>query len=232
MVFLIGFDEIMILATYYRNGFPVIFGLTNLLMKNLLQVSAFFILFLLLISSCKKVVEAVVDHGLNGPKKGELVKYTITQGQHYANQNTYQAVEYDELKFTVKFDSSAVYQTTIPIDQEDINKLYGFSDNNAEHQQFSARFGWNWARGALRLYAYVYNNGERSSREITSIKIGNEYSCSIKVSDDHYIFSANNVTIEMSRSSKTSKAIGYKLYPYFGGDETAPHDINIWIKEL
>lgn len=232
MVFLPLFGEIMTLATYFRNEFPVISGLTSLLMKIHLQVSSFSILILMLIASCKKVVEAVVDHGLNAPKKGQLVEYTITQGQHYANQSTYQAVDYDELKFTVKFDSSAIYQTTVPIDQEDINKLYGFSDNNAEHQQFSARFGWNWARGALRLYAYVYNNGERASREITSIKIGNEYSCSIKVSNDHYIFSANNVTTEMSRSSTTSTAIGYKLYPYFGGDEPAPHDINIWIKEL
>jgi hypothetical protein len=30
----------------------------------------------------------------------------------------------------------------------------------------------------------------------------------------------------------TPKGQGYQLYPYFGGDETAPHDINIWIKNL
>ena len=187
---------------------------------------------LLFFSSCKKAVQAVIDHGLNTPKKSESVKYIISQGQHYANQNAFQPVEYDELKFAVKFDSTAVYQTAVSANQEDINKLYGFSDNNAEHQQFSARFGWNWARESLRLYAYVYNNGERSFREITSIQIDKEYSCSIKVSGDHYIFSANNVIVEMSRSSKTSKAEGYKLYPYFGGNETAPHDINIWIREL
>jgi hypothetical protein len=36
----------------------------------------------------------------------------------------------------------------------------------------------------------------------------------------------------MTRESKTEKAEGYKLFPYFGGDETAPHNISIWIKEL
>ncbi len=190
------------------------------------------ILTLLLFASCNKTIDSVIDHGFNAPKKGELVEYTIPQGQHYATQNAYQAVEYDELKFTVKFDSSAVYQTTDPVNQEDINKLYGFSDNNADHQQFSARFGWNWARNALRLYAYIYNNGERASQEITSIQIGNDYTCSIKVSTDHYIFSVNNSTIEMPRSSTTAEAVGYKLFPYFGGDETAPHEIDIWIKEL
>ncbi|MFI5188419.1 MAG: hypothetical protein ACHQF0_16930 [Chitinophagales bacterium] len=201
-------------------------------MKIHLRTSLLCCSLLVLISSCKKLIESAINHGLNAPKKGELVEYTIPKGQHYTDQNTYQAVSYDELKFTVKFDSSAVYQTIDPVNQEDINKLYGFSDNNADHQQFSARFGWNWARGALRLYAYVYNSGERASQEITSIQIGTEYTCSIKVSGDHYIFSADNITIEMPRESKTSGASGYKLFPYFGGDETAPHEIDIWIKEL
>jgi hypothetical protein len=36
----------------------------------------------------------------------------------------------------------------------------------------------------------------------------------------------------MSRTAATEKAKGYRLYPYFGGDELAPHQINIWIKNL
>jgi len=199
-------------------------------MKSLPIITIVAVLFLF--SSCKKALQAALDHGMDTPKKGEVVKYTISQGQHYANQNTFEPVDLDELKFTVKFDSTAIYQTIVPANQEDINKLYGFSDNNAEHQQFSARLGWNWARKSLRLYAYVYNNGERISKEITSIEIGKEYNCSIKASGEHYIFSANNLIVEMARSSKTPKAEGYKLYPYFGGDEAAPHDINIWIKDL
>jgi len=187
---------------------------------------------LVLIFSCKKIIESSIDHGLNTPKKGELIEYTIPKGQHYADQNTYQAIEFDELKFTVRFDSSAIYQTIDQANQEDINKLYGFSDNNADHRQFSARFGWNWARGALRLYAYVYNSGDRTSQEMTAIQIGTEDTCSIKVSGDHYTFSVNNTTTQMARESKTSEASGYKLFPYFGGNETAPHEIDIWIKEL
>ena len=199
-------------------------------MKN--QLRAFLITSLLLtfLASCKKFI--AIDTGLNNPKTGQVVKYTIPQGEHYADQNSFQQVQYDELRFTVKFDSTAIYQNLKTINQEDINKLYGFSDNNAQHQQFSARFGWNWAREALRLYAYIYNNGQRDSRELCSIQIGSEYECSIRVSSAHYIFSVNNVSLNMPRNSITSKGTGYKLYPYFGGDEPAPHDINIWIKEL
>jgi hypothetical protein len=35
----------------------------------------------------------------------------------------------------------------------------------------------------------------------------------------------------MPRLASTRKAKGYQLYPYFGGDEVAPHLINIWVKE-
>ena len=102
--------------------------------------------------SCKKST-----HQNNTLPTGQFDKYIIYSGEHYADHNPYLAVQYDELKFTVKFDSSCIYQTSNPENQEDINKLYGFSDNNMQHQQFSAIFGWNWTRGALRLYAYTYN---------------------------------------------------------------------------
>jgi hypothetical protein len=190
------------------------------------------ILLSLVFPSCKKTIDVSVDLTQNNSKNGELIKYIIRKGQHYADQNGLQAVQYDELKFTVTFDSTSIYQASDSPNQEDINKLYGFSDNDAAHQQFSARLGWNWARSALRLYAYVYNNGERISQELCSIQIGTQYNCSIKVQNASYIFSVNNTSVAISRSSTTPKGSGYRLYPYFGGDETAPHDINIWIKEL
>jgi hypothetical protein len=120
----------------------------------------------------------------------------------------------------------------LPINQYDINKLYGFSDNNADHHQFSARFGWRWSDNALRLFAYVYNNGIVISKELGSVTIGKEVNCSIKVGEAIYTFIIDEITEYLPRSSTTSLAKGYLLYPYFGGDELAPHDINIWIKAL
>lgn len=83
-------------------------------------------------------------------------------------------VEYAELKFVVKFDSSAIYNTVDPSNQYDINKLYGFSDNDSLHQRYSARFGWRWSDNALRIFAYVYNSGVRSSKELGAILPGTE----------------------------------------------------------
>lgn len=56
--------------------------------------------------------------------------------------------------------------------------------------------------------------------------------CYISVRNNEYIFSVNGNTITMPRTSTTLQATGYKLFPYFGGNELAPHDIFIRIKEL
>jgi len=162
----------------------------------------------------------------------DYIKYTIRKGQQFSDQSNLVVVSYSELRFSVKFDNSAIYQTADPANQEDINKLYGFSDNNSAHQEYSARFGWNWSRDSLRLYAYIYNNGVRESQEIASVVPGSEYNCSITINDSLYIFKLNDKTVTMTRTSATVKADGYKLYPYFGGNESAPHDIFIWIHEL
>ena len=136
------------------------------------------------------------------------------------------------MRFVVKFDSSAIYTTSNAENQYDINKLYGFSDNGELHHSFSARFGWRWSDKALRLFAYVYNEGLVTSKELATIALGSEISCSIKVTNTNYLFTVDGATTPMSRSATTQKAKGYQLYPYFGGDELAPHQINIWIKNL
>lgn len=181
------------------------------------------------VSCSKSGTDNISNHVTSFPAAFQL--HRIPQGQHSSDQSVFVQTVYDELKFTVKFDSTAVYKTTIPENQYDINKLYGFSDNNAQHQEFSARIGWRWSEGALRLFGYIYNNGIRSSGELTTIRIGDEHNCSIKITPGNYIFTINGVSKTMPRSSTDSNAKGYKLFPYFGGDETAPHDIRIWIKE-
>jgi hypothetical protein len=184
----------------------------------------------LVASSCSKQNKAVISPG-EQVIPSPFTQFRIPKDQHYSEQSAYIPVEYDELSFQVKFDSTAVYSTKIPENQYDINKLYGFADNNANHQQFSARMGWRWSDGALRLFGYVYNNAVVSYEELAPVSIGAEHSCSIKITPVSYIFTVNEVSKAMPRLSTTVKAKGYKLFPYFGGDETAPHDISIWIKE-
>lgn len=160
-----------------------------------------------------------------------FVKYVIPKGAHFATANPYKAVECAGMKFTVRFDSSCIYQTKSPQNQGDINKLYGFADNEARHHQFSARIGWRWSDGALRLFGYVYNNGVRASKELAIVPIGKVVQCALKVEGASYLFSVDEKTETLPRQSKTALAKGYQLYPYFGGDEAAPHEVRIWIRE-
>jgi len=190
---------------------------------------------LLLLTSCEKTVEALIEKGISSSTSTstDFIKYTIPKGQHNVNNNVYKPVETNELKFIVRFDSTAIYTSVSDENQYDINKLYGFSDNGDTHHNFSARFGWSWTNGKLWLYAYTYNNAKRFSKELTAITIGQEAACSIKITGPTYQFFVNGTLLaEMSRAAATPKGKGYMLYPYFGGDEKAPHDVNIWIKNL
>lgn len=191
-------------------------------MKNALLTAVSLLLFLFY--GCKK---EAVPQNLSTPI---FTSFIIPKGEHAATGNVWKEVDIAALNFIVRFDSSAIYQTVDPANQHDINKLYGFADNSEHHHQYSARYGWRWSDGALRLFAYTYNNGVRQAKELTIVSIGKEINCSIKVLGNAYEFTTDGETVTMPRLSKTATAKGYQLYPYFGGDETAPHDIAVFIK--
>lgn len=187
----------------------------------------------LLLTSCNKVANDIINKATSSnTTAGQFIQYTIQKGSNYCDGNVFRQIELTEMKFVVRFDSTAIYESQSAENQYDINKLYGFSDNNADHHQYSARFGWRWSANALRLFAYIYNAGSVTSKELTTVAIGAEINCSIKVNDTNYLFTVNGTTTQLPRLATTPKAEGYQLYPYFGGDEVAPHQINIWIKNL
>jgi len=154
--------------------------------------------------------------------------YTIAKGQHYCDKRPLKFVTVTEMKFYAKFDQSAVYQTSIPANQADINKLWGFSEG-LDNQYNSARIGWGYSNGAVRLYGYVHNKGVRYSKEITTVVIGEDVSCSIKISGSNYVFTAKGISVTLPRGTTATKASGLQQYPYFGGDEVAPQTIKIYI---
>jgi hypothetical protein len=184
-----------------------------------------------LVEADEKAAASSIAAGARKPATSQYITYTIQQGNHFCDQSTLKSVRTSEMKFMVVFDASAVYTTTNPVNQYDINKLWGFSEG-FDNQYNSARFGWNWYNNALHLHAYVYNRGTRINQEIAVVPIGTEISCSIKVSGSSYVFAVNGTSITMSRGLSTSSASGYQQYPYFGGDEVAPHKISIKIRSL
>ena len=162
--------------------------------------------------------------------------YTIFKGQNYADgydSSHIVLIKTDDLKFVAKFDSSAIYSTFFSSNQIDVNKLYGFSDNNSDHHKFSARIGWAWYNNTLNLFGYTYNNGERSILNLGVFSIGANLNCRIQTDSatKSYLFTVNGKTKSMPRAATTKVGSGYRLYPYFGGDEPAPHTVTIQISE-
>lgn len=186
------------------------------------------IVFLMLLPSCEVVTDvAAID--VKAPALPEEI-YTIRKNEHHSI-NKIKKLSTSNLKFEAVFDSSAVYTTKKPANQGDINKLYGLSDCSSLHQSNSARFGWRWYQNRLEIHAYTYHKGSRNATFIAAVELGKPYVYELELHDSSYVFKVNAKQVSLPRAC-TGVVDSYQLYPYFGGDEVAPHDITISIKDL
>lgn len=158
----------------------------------------------------------------------EFETYLIPAGQQRSTCKI-KLLTKKELKFIVKFDSSAIYTSLEPENQWASNKILGFSDCNTGHQENSARFGWRWLNNSLEILAYCYVDSQRTMEYLTTIEINKEYEGSLKITEENYLFFINGASASLKRGCSQSP-VKYYLYPFFGGQETAPHDIRIKIK--
>lgn len=156
--------------------------------------------------------------------------YIIKKGQHESGTHVAVVLK-DQIKFQTIFDDSAIYATQNPENQADINKLYGFSDCDSAHHDNSARFGWRWLNSQLEIHAYTYVDGVRASQFIKNVNLNQTHHYQLNITADRYEFILDETTVTMPRGCSTFSIAKYKLYPYFGGDEVAPHDIKIIIAQ-
>ncbi|MEQ8546819.1 MAG: hypothetical protein RIC03_02860 [Cyclobacteriaceae bacterium] len=185
-----------------------------------IALKLFIIFMFVLLSACEE--NLVNDYQL----------FVIPKGEHYCNYKV-EALQQNELSFMAIFDSTTMYTSSDPINQHDINKLYGFSDCNDQHHENSARFGWRWLNETMEIHAYFYQNSIRSSILLGSVALNEPHFYSIQLLPDAYSFQLDsNAPVMVERMNTCDKGFYYKLFPYFGGDERAPHDIVIQIKEL
>jgi hypothetical protein len=156
--------------------------------------------------------------------------FIIQEGNHSASGVHASVHVAKSLNFSAKFNNTAEYYLG-NVNQYDINKLYGFSDCYSAHHTNSARFGWVWNDQTLRLeiHAYVYSSSLRSSKFIDTVKLNQKYQYQISVNKSQYEFRLNGKLVTLPRGCSSTFATGYKLYPYFGGDEVAPHQIQITV---
>lgn len=180
--------------------------------------------------SCEKdqVVIAPVE---NPALDAKAITYLIKQGNHFCELNGPKLMIDPVIHATVTFDSSAIYTSQDAVNQGDVNKLIGFSDCNANHQENSARLGWSWTGKKIALYAYAYSNKVRFIKTLGTVDVNQSFPCSVRAGAGYYYFTVNNHVDSLVRSCSGYSGYRYKLFPYFGGDEAAPHDVRIVVVE-
>lgn len=157
--------------------------------------------------------------------------YTIEKGEHYFLPVPSIHSGKVELFGTIRFDSSCKYDLSgVPNCKNDTNKAigigYGLWPNS--HHTWSIRLGWRVNNGKLILVHYSYIN-----KKVTNIVIGRNFKF-----DTDYTFSIINdrvnktATVRVGDLSVTvpfdkAPEYGYILKPYFGGDCSAPHHMEI-----
>jgi hypothetical protein len=177
-------------------------------------------LILLLCISCTKEVD---DMGFR--------VYTILKGEHSSGSFINHPTN-SKIVFKFLLDESAMYESIVPENQYDVNKIYGISDFGKIHQKYSIRLGWRYVDGEIELCWLRHDNGEHSSGKIKNIEIDKIYSATINITTFYYQVIVDNDTTLVRRRPKGNWGLvrRYYLYPYFGGNEFAPHDIEIRIK--
>jgi hypothetical protein len=205
--------------------------------------TTFVILMILFLAvSCKEDPNAAVDANGNpivdgngtAPAGGKT--YLIKSGNHYHSGVDLSIAPRSQYGWQVYFFEDTIYTSVTPVNQYDINKLVGTTDcwSLFSNHNNSARFGWNWdpTTKLMKIHAYTYVDKERQYSYITSIPTKTVATLSLSVEGSFYTFQVNNVTVKMPRGCDQKKMVGVANYPYFGGDETAPHDMHIWLKEI
>lgn len=192
-------------------------------MKKLISLLAI----LLIGTACSEIYE---------PKE---IEYLIPGGQHESRiQNGFAADKIRTLKsshltFTARFDQTARYDLGNN-NQYDINKLMGFSDCNSLHHENSIRFGWRYSieKDNIEIFAYAYSNSVVNYHYMGDVAIDQTALYQVQITEQTFLLQLNgDVSFELERTANCDKGLYYMLFPYFGGNEVAPHDISIFIEE-
>lgn len=184
------------------------------------------------INNCQRLAYMVVCLFVSLSQISWADDFTIGKGDHYSAPRKSGLYRGEKITFKAYFNETAKYDLGDE-DQLDTNKLYGSSDCGSFHQQNSARFGWRWNNERLEIMAFTHVGGQFFYEYIASAALNKSYQYEIMLSQDKgsYIFNFNGKTVTMPRGCKDSIMKGYKLYPYFGGNKVAPHEMLIKVEE-
>jgi hypothetical protein len=167
---------------------------------------------------------------------------TVAQGaHHYYSYNYISQPCVSEMECTVSFQSSCEYDLG-DNDQYDWNKLVGMSGSSVSWSYRSARWGWRWdlANEKVEIAPYVHDESGSAilppPEQRIQLDLNTTITLKVKVdvANQKYVFTYDNggspIIHEVSVSHSLSGYYGANSVVdlfFFGGNETAPHEMKI-----
>lgn len=118
--------------------------------------------------------------------------YTIGRGANYAKKDGRPLIMKpfigSELVYWCRIDEGARYDLDIDADQDDWNKLPGFTPCTIHHHTDSCRIGWRWnlEKECIELTPYLYVDGQRITfdDDVLEVQTNEWFGAWIKFTDD------------------------------------------------
>ena len=168
-------------------------------------------------------------------KNGRI--YLIPQGKHSSNNRWprlyfFRRDKYFAVTRSFRFTPTCFYRFGNENDY-DVNKLFGFTTKLTSPMDTSFRFGWNNETGekTVSIHAFWHIDNAMRSQYMGEVEIEKSYRFRITkgfafvdfsvIDEDGNTILAHHCPYIM----KSKFSFGYRLFPYFGGNEVAPHDI-------
>lgn len=137
------------------------------------------------------------------------------------------------LIFQAYFHADAAYLTVDPANQADWNKLMGLTTVDIHGD--SLRLGWRYdpVDDEIELGLYAYVNGARVDAYITSVPLDTVHDVTMAWSEDRLSVEVDGIEVEVpGPRAYTTRITSVLTTTYFGGDETAPHDIHVDVRDV
>ena len=171
----------------------------------------------------------------------EDISFRIPAGKHNGKPKNLTHLEIDghfdrDMTFDVWFHTDTEYATVDPVNQHDWNKVMGFTTTGIHEN--SLRLGWRYEPDTdqIELGYYGYLNGTRTSHQLTSVDFETWIPIEIEMWTTGMAVTADGEIYELHEAIDMTFVIDDSTWAletiYFGGDETAPHEMHVDVRDI
>lgn len=163
--------------------------------------------------------------------------YLIRKGNHFASMSIFEKIgaigwKINTMSLRFVFRNECWWNPPRNQDDYDQNKLAGIGYGTNHHNN-SVRLTWVpdfEKQGIINVYGYTYDEkkvGQKFTYAfIKAVRVLDTITGRIESRDKAYFITVNDVTIRME-NTHADPNLCFRLFPYFGGNNTAPNDMVI-----